>query len=352
MNHYTLNYLPCSGKRVTVPEHAMLKNLLQANVKTMVDHLRVSARSVRNTNPLIKIMNGFILNHNNPDEVWLTNRIRGDINSKAIGITTDVSKGKDIDPILFGYITDEYVVTRQDKFPDNDDWENWEPIRIEHHSYDNLNMDFIDNESLGWGDAVISIDVGLLALQYWYWRNNTMDDESKDRAHNWLIQYPIANACKGYLEHALHNRLSKLWAGSPLEPYDHGLGWVTLVNPNTLFKRYAKKLKKKMRNSGLSLGDYLKSIQLIDRDVFQLLASTDGWLGMLPNRWLITKIDAGILNNVFLNWDYLGIVNYQRWAQKHSRDLRMSKNSGSFKQRPDVEHELNVYVDRINVLAK
>lgn len=351
MERYLLDMFSLNNREIVDPTHAQFHGVLTDNLSTLEHHLRFSARYLPSDNVLVKLLNGLSFSGEDAFEVWLKNQTLGRLVAKSIGITTDTTKGRHLNNAVLQHKGNEYLFIRQDKFPDNTDWTTWEPIRIESHSYYDLTWDYLVSDINSGGDAVISIDVGLLALMWWHYCHSTSAEERR-RPEEWLFQYPLVNGIQRYGEIAILNRLVNSWLYGRLDKDNFGLGWVTLLNAENSFHRYQQSLERRLERSAFHFGDYLNSVSLFEMTPSELLLGAADVDRTLTNRWVLLFADSMLLDKSLAYWGEQS-KGTQRWAQYYARQLRIAEAMGAFeKGGSHVESTLHNHLDIVTTLAK
>lgn len=335
MDNYLVDQLVVAGRSVTVPNRDKLDYILNQNLIKINTRIRELVKPLPSNSLLLRLFNTLYFGTLDKHELWVTNSIRGKQTAKSLGFTTNSNIGKPfIDGVVLPPGTTEFIVLEHSKYPEYvEDWTVLKPIRILAHDYNDLVFDFLQERETRTGYGVISIDIPLLALQYQMYCDIT-PVEQRQPPKIWLIQYPLNNLIIDYANIAFYNRFHNLLLEKEFEPSNYSLSWVTLQPLDSLFESVSLSLERRLVNAGLSLGDYLVNLKLVDCTALDLLVSTSDWLILKPVRPISLLVDCTILDLLFSVWFDYGVVKYDAWLRGYQRALRGYRSTRSYEVYP------------------
>lgn len=234
------------------PYRRMIKNKYQSDIS--LRHLRILGRvkddwlhdsyEVVGGNPLIKILTNLNAITEDNYRAYLMVREQVGALAGALGFFNGTDKGRLLDkPYFFmdenipeaivSVIRDESheLILEQVMHEDKNYWMSWEPIRIRHHCYTDMDYWIMCKQYDGekrvpfdkTGINIIEIDIALLYMQYRYWYKSKYshyigEDDLTYRLPMslFLTRFPLANAIDSQMQRAFINRVSCYFQGKEL----------------------------------------------------------------------------------------------------------------------------------------
>lgn len=337
------------NKQINVMAHDNLKGILLYNLETLTAYVGEANLYANNTNPLLRIMNALPVSGTDPFTTWYRCAEIGTRVAKGIGFNTASKVGKMTNNCVFESTTEEYVTIEDGSYPTDSDWKNWSPVRIIAHTYENLEMDYLLGEYQGFGKVYLTVDIGLLGLQYWYWLQENKLNPDAPSLNQYLYNVVIKNTAVHYLDIAILNRLINRWLGRPQLDFNAHLGRVTLLSPGVYFDKYADRLKDKLDKQRLTLYDALNNTKLFVNSPIDYLKVGGNWITTKKNMWWVLCKDYTVLGRFIKCFDGLNTFkDTSGFSRKYIRHLNRIERTKAFSVRgPDVESTIQVYLAEI-----
>lgn len=143
-------------------------------------------------------------------------------------ITGSLNYGRVFSPgVFYGPNCTEIIVSDDTEFDAVQaarDWQQLKPIRVVRHPFTDLNYARCDGryQSKETGVAVIAINIPMLAIQYreWFIQEYKRDPKGiHHRTHQFVSMFPLTNMLESHLDLCLFNRMSALYRGDDVAPY-------------------------------------------------------------------------------------------------------------------------------------
>lgn len=202
---------------------------LRQNLQKVIHYYRRAPISVQADHFVTRFLQSITLPCSLPTERYYNN-VNGlyALNlSMALGMTSEIFRGRTHDGVFYGPGTTEVLVahtTDFDPFEAEVNWENLAPIRTLRHPRSDLDLKLLDGRaSIETGIAVVLVNVPMLAIQYRAWRKRelyiaeTTGDSPRNIGH-FVHMYALPNMLRSHLDNALFNRLEKSFTGKTIIP--------------------------------------------------------------------------------------------------------------------------------------
>lgn len=208
----------------------LIKKRLRKNLIDAIRYARNSTYAVPSNHILVSILNDLNVNPNdNLIEYYDAVAKRAIGVAKANKISSALHRGKiRHDGLFYGSNTTEIHVLVDnaiDIFQLDTTWKKMQPIRILRHPRTSLSINALDgsNSFEEDGVAVIAIDIRMLAIQYYMWYNQQKEegDDFFQTTRQFVYQYPLTNALMSHHDIALINRMSALYKGVEVSPFEN-----------------------------------------------------------------------------------------------------------------------------------
>lgn len=350
MESSLLALIPFGGKSVIIPNHQLLLNPLKVNRGLMIQYIRDAQLPVLNRNPLLKIINTFPTGNAEPLDIWFRCKEIGLRVARGLGFNSAFSKGADMPTAVFKGAS-EYLTIINSEFPEDTNWEAWEPIKIISHNYTALEADYLINDPKELGEATIGIDLGLLGLQYWYFQQENLHREIPLGPDQFLMGYPLVNSIYSYLEIALFNHFTDTFLGRPVSAFNPNVGPITLRNIKSPLANVANRLQARLIRKDFTLGDYLVNFKLVDYTLLDLFSKGDEEYLTRHNGWvfLLNQLKYCVLIGAIENKYLDDFDSGRRFAVQYRKHLLHLERSGWFRGRDEyVNGRLLDYQQRID----
>lgn len=156
----------------------------------------------------------------------------------ALGLNTETTvNGPTQKSHFYGKGINEFLIVESIDLPINFDaksyWQSLQPVKAISHPFTDLSFNAPDGEnpSNAHGSAFLSIDIGLLAVQYRHWLKAVEGYIAKPSVTQFVFQYPLVNLIASSTDVAFYNRLRMQVEGkfgSVVRPR-HGLAILDLI---------------------------------------------------------------------------------------------------------------------------
>lgn len=219
----------------------VLRSNAESNLRDIKQHYLNSIRAVDSDHILIQILQHLPTRLDLDDEQYYRYcHSASKLTHRALNLNTEtVLSGAASKPWFYGQgITEFYIVEESDlpyRFDAKNYWRALTPVRALSHPLTGLSFNARDGShfSKSKGFAFVSIDIGLLAVQYRHWElynNGTETQHHPVSINQFIYQYPLVNMIEGDMDFCFFNRL-RLKKGFIQENDDkahHGLAIVDL----------------------------------------------------------------------------------------------------------------------------
>lgn len=261
-----------------------LSNRLRSSVSSTIGYLQQYGLSVETDHHLARILDSLSVDLSQPllEVVSRAQSHRQSIaHAHSINTPTRASshftEGK-----LFGESTREIwfdVDTDIDYLSFDQYWQYARPIRIFYHGSSNPIAPILDRRRQGiGGDAVIGIDIVLLAAQYHQWVQDQVKQqrEFQQTPYQFLISYPIANALTEYADRAIFERIRKRFHQIDTEDIEHEWPF-HIKTPQRMIDRYIDDKVDELYNRRINFEQTLASLAMVfSADAFELTRAPSG----------------------------------------------------------------------------
>ena len=195
-----------------------LRNNAELNLKNIKAMYRNSVRIVPSDHILIQILQHLPFRTElNDEEYYRFCHSASKLTHRALNLNTStVLSGKSAKPYFYGQnITEFYLVEEMEipyHFNASSYWRDLTPVRALSHSLTGLSFNARDGSTFTKqkGQAYLSIDIGLLAVQYrhwWLFNNDTETQHHPSSVNQFVYQYPLVNLIESDIEFCFFNRL-------------------------------------------------------------------------------------------------------------------------------------------------
>lgn len=194
----------------------------------------------------------------------------------------------------------EYIILHETDFDYTVGYLKWErltPIKVHSHPFTDLNGKLLNGSYLNAnnerGNAVISINLPMLALQYKAWLEHGVKSDSSNDVLSFLLRYPILNTLTRHMEICLINRTINTLMNKPVCKFTR-VHPIAVVNFDERVDRVIAHRKELLEKSDFKFDELFH--------IFQCLIS-DSWFKVLK------PIDIPPVRNI--KWVLeLSIINY------------------------------------------
>lgn len=347
MDKELLAMLPTRNSQIIVPHHNTLLSGLRKNRKLVMDYVRDTQLPTTNTHPLLKFINAFPTGPAEPMDIWFRCRELGTRIARGMGINTAFNKGGYVDTVLF-HNGLELVTLTNGEYPEDLEWWNWEPIKLVSHSYDNLTGDYLINNPSEVEEATISVDVGLLGLQYWYFQKGNLLAETPLRNDQYLRMYPLNNSLPSYLEIAVANYLLRSFADVPTTAFNPNLGPITLIDLRSRLQRFTPTFIQRMTRTQSTMKDFMLNFQCVDYTLWDLFYKGADELLTRHNSWVYLKNSTKYLVSLHGTFGLGQFDDNRRFISRLKVFLNRQRQAGRFKGFDDyVENRLIINHEKL-----
>jgi hypothetical protein len=202
-----------------------VKRGLQANLGQVVRYYRANPQAVKSEHLLVKLIQNLGVSTSVDFERYYA--IADDVSldlASVLKLTSALAKGQVFNGVFYGPGSQEIIIAHNDSF-DLDkarkDWQNVTPVRVLRHAKSDLNLNLPDGirNTTETGIAVIAINIPLLMVQYYCFRQSYWISDDQPQAHNdktdqmFVHMYVLPNMLFSHLDQALFNRLVNLSQG-------------------------------------------------------------------------------------------------------------------------------------------
>lgn len=205
-----------------------IRTRLLENLQSITTTYRNRKLAVKNTHFLVTALNNLrIATTNDPLRYAEIAAIQAPSALKGLGVGSELYVGKFAQTQrFFGSEVYEYVyLTHGDYGPEllTKPWQELRPIRCIAHPRTDFDFTVLagQTDTVEKGHAVIELDMGLLAFQYYHWRQEQQRKPVEHREHTrqFLVKYPLVNLLHSYIDVAWVNSVFRGFQGAPhLDP--------------------------------------------------------------------------------------------------------------------------------------
>lgn len=202
----------------------LLRNNAEENMIRTKHHYRRSVYTVPSNHLLVQILQHIPIGVNVPDnELYYRAQTMASRFARALNLNTDsVLSGLYTAGGFYGPGVKTFILLQeQSKFLNIDYskvWTDIQPLRSISHPYSDLEMHVSNGKQNATvsGDAFLSLDLGLLAIQYKYWLAATEKYVAKPNITQFVFQYPLVNLLETETDVAFFNRIQAKFTGETL----------------------------------------------------------------------------------------------------------------------------------------
>lgn len=195
-----------------------LRNNATLTLKKIKEHYRHAVRVVESDHILIQILQHLPTKPElNDGQYYQFCQSASRLTHRALNLNTEtVLSGVANQPYFFGKgFSEFYLLEEKDlgyRFDATTYWRDLIPVRILSHPLTGLTFNVRDgrNNEYFRGEAYLSIDIGLLAVQYRHWSRFNNDTETEHRPvsiNQFVYQYPLVNMIEHDIDICFFNRL-------------------------------------------------------------------------------------------------------------------------------------------------
>lgn len=196
----------------------LLRNNADINLKNIKQHYRNSIRAVESDHILIQILQHLPSRVDmNDEQYYRFCHSASKLTHRALNFNTEtVLSGKASKPWFYGQgMTEFYIVEEKDlpyRFDAKNYWQELIPVRPISHNLTGLSFNARDGQHFSHykGNAFLSIDIGLLAVQYRHWSQFNVGTEANPHPvsiNQFVYQYPLVNMIEEDMNFCFFNRL-------------------------------------------------------------------------------------------------------------------------------------------------
>lgn len=218
------DFAEMNNREFTPSQLDLLRSNTEENLIRTKIHYRRSVYTVPSNHLLVQILQHIpFAGVNSDSELYYRAQTMASRFSRALNLNTDsVLSGVNTLGGFYGAGIKTYVLLQeQRKFLDIDYskvWADIQPIRSIYHPYSDLEMHVSNGEKRAdvSGEAFLALDLGLLAIQYKYWKIATANAIAKPNITQFVFQYPLVNLIESETDVAYFNRLMAKLNDTPL----------------------------------------------------------------------------------------------------------------------------------------
>lgn len=227
---YTLFDIAPSDKRygVNIPKFTYVKKVLQYETQKVYDYHHFYKHYVKPNHLLAKLL--FNLNVSYDRDIYSfvsAVQDRTERLAKVYKLIHPTNQNAERHQgIFYNQSVNEYLIANDEPFNIAKAWELWEnvvAVKIHAHHYSDVSLGIPNSKyplDTGAGNAVISINVALLALQYRAWRYHLKQKmEHREAIPIFLYNYVFVNMLKRHVEICVINRTINTIMNRPVSPF-------------------------------------------------------------------------------------------------------------------------------------
>lgn len=209
------NFVTGNVKSFTPGRLDLLRQNAEENLVRTKHHYRRAVYTVPSDHLLVQILQHIELGKGTSDsDLYYRAQTMGGRFGRALNLNTDsVLSGVNTRGGFYGHGVKTYILLQeQPRFLDIDYskiWADIQPLRSIYHPYSDLEMHVSNgaqNANVS-GEAFLSLDIGLLAIQYKYWLASTVKYIAKPNITQFVFQYPLVNLLESETDVAFFNRM-------------------------------------------------------------------------------------------------------------------------------------------------
>lgn len=303
MFDYIKESMQSSKGTVNEPSFISIRRTINNNLDNILDRLRLSHSFVTPDNLLIKIIMGLALSRDMDDSALRrVSRDRTYALSQSLKLTSLSNYGSSFS----GQVTpngSEIIYVHNDPFTTKD-WKSLSPVKFIYHNETNINyqLGVENNDNF---IAFISINVHMLAFQFLSWLREKVNNGNTDNVQRFVMQYPITNSVKSYIDISAFNLHYYRLKGIPIKDDKRPNGYPVPNVASQLTKSNLKVIENILKHQYGTV-DALKSTPVFFKiSAADLIPRTNGIVTQQMS-WFMTAtmlpfIDYGLLTAINSN---------------------------------------------------
>lgn len=200
-------------KQIKSVKFEYIKRGHRMNLDRVISHYRSANHAVKSNHLLVRLIHS-LPGIGNDDIHRYMERMEFATNelAQSFRLTSPVSVGKSIYPgVFYGTDSEEIIIVNNEEFDVSEaivNWEELEPVRFLRHPKTDLNLEIPMGTSTSEekGPTVTTINLPMLALQYYYWRKNEEETREVQRTvMQYVAGYVLPNMLKSQMDLAYLN---------------------------------------------------------------------------------------------------------------------------------------------------
>lgn len=228
--HRLFNARNDAGGALDNPEFQRVRAGLQHSIAQVVGYRQANTRSMHGSHLLVRLLMNLNISLGYELEFYIA-RVEAIALNKSIPLkmTSSYHRGEVFEGVFYSKFGHrgglrEVIVATTDSFDVRDmeiNWRSYQPVKVLSHPLTDLNLTVPDGSVNipGEGVAVITVNIPMLAAQYYLWRKERrhLDEQYSARTvEQFLMEVPLPNMLYSHVDIAVVNRMICLYFDMPV----------------------------------------------------------------------------------------------------------------------------------------